>query len=376
MKNLRRFTTGLVLETWLAITLVLGLSCSLNAQENPRLQGKGEVTCKGGKAAPSEVEEAIRKAKLDVLARYIASTDEARQTSLAKVRPALERSLDAHLVGLNPLASSFDKKTKLYTTVVEAQVNLGSLEQELRKAAGAGVAAAPASNEKQLIAFVFVARREVSVTQKGPKAATRQTDYKETQDQEKQQATTEGTSASSHSTTETASVSESSITRSADTVTYDVAASEGIDSAMSAVFASGGFDTVPSSELYSATDGAFDLKRFIADYRTGDDISQETRKMATDSCRKVEVPFVAFGTLTLQLKDKDAVTGQTTAAVVVNGQVWDIRKKLAIKAASIGPVQYQALGKSQTEAEQQALKDAGQKAARALVDQLRARGIQ
>lgn len=376
MKTLRRFTTGLVLESWLAITLVLGLSCSLNAQENPRLQGKGEVTCKGGKAAPSEVEEAIRKAKLDVLARYISSTDEARQTSLAKVRPALERSLDAHLVGLNPLASSFDKKTKLYTTVVEAQVNLGSLEQELRKAAGAGVAAAPASNEKQLIAFVFVARREVSVTQKGPKAATRQTDYKETQDQEKQQATTEGTSASSHSKTETASVSESSITRSADTVTYDVAASEGIDSAMSAVFASGGFDTVPSSELYSATDGAFDLKRFIADYRTGDDISQETRKMATDSCRKVEVPFVAFGTLTLQLKDKDAVTGQTTAAVVVNGQVWDIRKKLAIKAASIGPVQYQALGKSQTEAEQQALKDAGQKAARALVDQLRARGIQ
>lgn len=376
MKTLRPLAIGAALKCWLAIALAVSPPCSLKSEENPKLQGKGEVTCKGGKANPSEIEEATRKAKLDVLARYIASTDEARQANLTKVRPALENSIESHLVGVNPLANNFDKKTRLYTTVVEAQVNLGSVEQELRKAAGATATAASASKERQMIAFVFVARREASITEKGPKTATRQTDFKETQDQERQLATTAETSAVSRSKAETASVTESSVTRSADTVAYDVAPSEGIDSAMSAVFASGGFDTVPSSELYSATDGAFDLKKFIADYRTGDDISQETRKMATDSCRKVEVPFVAFGTLTLQLKEKDPVTGQTAVGVVVNGQVWDVRKKLAIKAASIGPVQYQALGKSQTEAEQEALKDAGQKAARALVDQLRARGIQ
>lgn len=377
MKTLLSILDGRSAKWCLTAILTMWLPCALCAQENPKLQGKGEVTCKGGKAAPAEVDEATRKAKLDLLARYIASTDEARQANLAKVRSSLEASIDSHLVGVNALASNFDKKTKVYTTVVEAQLNVGSVEQEVRKASGATpVNAANVPKDKQMIAFVFVARREAAITEKGPKTATRQTDYKETQDQDKQQASAEETSTVSRSKTETAKVSESSVTRSADTVAYDVAASEGIDSAMSAVFASGGFDTVPSSELYGATDGAFDLKKFIADYRSGDDISQETRKMATDSCRKVEVPFVAFGTLTLQLKEKDAVTGQTAVGVIVNGQVWDVRKKLAIKAASIGPVQYQALGKSQTEAEQQALKDAGQKSARALIDQLRARGIQ
>lgn len=346
------------------------------AQENPKFQGKGEVTCRGSKASPAEVEEATQKAKLDLLARYIASADEARQGNLAKVRSALEASIDSLLVGVNSLGFNFDKKSRLYTIVVEAELNLGSVDQQIRQGWCKTPAAAQPTHEKQMIAFVFVARREAAITEKGPKTATRQIDYKEIQDQEKQQITTQETSAVTSSKAETARVSETSITRSADIVAYEVAASEGIDSAMSTVFASGGFDTVPASELYNATDGAFDLKKFIADYRTGDDISQETRKMATDSCRKVEVPFFAFGTLTVQLKDKDSVTGQTLVGVIVNGQVWDVQKKLAIRSASIGPVQYQALGKSQTEAEQQALKDAGQKAARALVDQLRARGIQ
>ena len=351
--------------------------CSCVAQENPKLQGKGEVTCKGGKATPSEIEEATRKAKLD----------RARQVHREHRRsPPGQPGQSPARPGKLPSTRTWSGSTR-WPTISTKRPSFTPPSSKPSQP-GFGGAGAPEGRRVQRPStqrrpqgqandrLCFRGQAGSAITEKGPKTATRQTDYKETQDQDKQQATAEETSTVSRSKTETANVSESSVTRSADTVAYDVAASKGIDSAMSAVFASGGFDTVPSSELYSATDGAFDLKKFIADYRTGDDISQETRKMATDSCRKVEVPFVAFGTLTLQLKEKDAVTGQTAVGVVVNGQVWDVRKKLAIKAASIGPVQYQALGKSQTEAEQQALKDAGQKAARALVDQLRARGIQ
>ncbi|HOW63722.1 MAG TPA: hypothetical protein P5186_03880 [Candidatus Paceibacterota bacterium] len=376
MKTVHSFLVRGLFNLCIIAMIAAGSSSEGRAQENPKLQGKGEVVCKKSRAIPAEIDAATRKAKMDVLARYVASSDQARQANLARIRAALESSIDTHLVGMNVLVSSIDKKSRVYTIVIEAQVNLGSIEQEIRRHLGSAPAATAASGEKQPIAFVFVSRRETAVTEKGPKMATRQTSFQEARDQENQRASANEISVASISKSEVTTISESSITRSADTVAYDVAASEGIDSAMSAVFTTGGFDTVPASELYSATNGAFDLKRFIQDYRTGDDISQETRKMVTDSCRKVEVPFVAFGTLTMQLKDKDPVTGQTTVGVIVNGQVWDLRKKLSIKAASIGPVQYQALGKSQTEAEQQALKEAGQKAAGALVDQLRARGIQ
>lgn len=375
MQNLTAFNSIVWRGFVVASLLFLGLTTPTCA-ETATWQGKATVVCNGSKPTPVESADAKARAKLDVLARYIAGADTARQKNIAQVRQTLEQKIDLYLSGVTELHNATENKSRVLTIVIEATVNISAIDLEIRKVVNSG--AAPSANpsaDKAAIAFVFVSRRQAAVTEKGPKSAERNTDFKVTEDTKQQKVGVGEIGLGTLSKTETAKVSETSVTRTADTVVYDVAPAEGIDTAMSGVLGTAGFDVVPTSELLDAVGGTFDNKRLIEDYRTGDDLSQETRKMATDRCRKLEVPFLAFGTLTLRLKERDAATGQIVVGVIVHGQVWDLRKKFAIKAASVGPVQYQALGGSQTEAEQQALKGASEMVAKLLADQLLARGI-
>ena len=61
------------------------------------------------------------------------------------------------------------------------------------------------------------------------------------------------------------------------------------------------------------------------------------------------------------------VTGDTKITVMVNAQVWDVGGFIPEVIASIGPVQYSAIGDTQTTAENNAIKLAAEKAGQLIV---------
>ena len=72
---------------------------------------------------------------------------------------------------------------------------------------------------------------------------------------------------------------------------------------------------------------------------------------------------------------KDPVTGMIEVAVNVNAKVYDVSKRFPKTVAAVGPVQYSAIGQTQTIAERNALQRAGEKAACELISQMRAKNL-
>jgi hypothetical protein len=346
-----------------------GLASSVGLAQPVRRQVQVSVPMKKSKPTVEEKETGLKAAKLALVREHIQSVDAARQANLQQILPQLEQQVDTVLSGVTLLGENVDPKAKTYTVALAADIN----ESELNRLMG-GNTASPAT-KKNLVSLVVVSRRQTTVKELGPKIATGTTELKAAKDSVDQEKGAGSTTVSQGSKIQAATVSESSVISSADIITYDVASSQEVDAAISGVMGTRGYKVVPADVLGDMTEGLFDKKKFIEDFKTGNDVAPETKRNAVKGCQKVEMPFFGYGTLTFGIKQKDDVSGKWKVNVSIIAEVWDVREKFPTKAAAVGPVQYQDIGDSQTQAENNALIGAANRAAQLVCDQLLQKGI-
>ncbi len=316
-------------------------------------------------------EESIAIAKLKgiLIDRYIASLGPERQPLVAAKKAVLLANPDAFLENFEVRSRAFDKKSKLATISGQALVNTASISALLDVIP---------QGEKHPIAFIFVARRQSEVESKGPKLTAGTQSTKEVHEGAVAESKGASVTTTSVSRASEASTTVESIVRTADRVVYMLEDNlkAGIDRTMSKVFVDRGFDTVSASELVEATQGAFNPDKLQGDFQASSQFSLDNQRLATRSCREAGAPLLAYGTLTIGVQRRDPTNSRNILVnVIVDGQVFDCRKPLAIKVGSIGALQVEGVGADQTQAETAALELAATKAANVLADQLRGRGF-
>jgi hypothetical protein len=358
----------------LPVLAILLVSTSALA-EGVRQQGLGQVTYSSWGNPSAEVKrEAVEKAKLSAIQKYTASFSTAQMIDFEKIRATVESDLDRYIPEYRILDDDLDKDAKRYSVVIEALINTSLIEIELQKVSA--VQKAPA-DEKSYLCFVFVAREVKS--RKSYDARRTERVVEETSTDEQEEAHVEGDQMgfAGESSKDTRRTTGGSALQKSDEFEYDV--SQGgeseINSAMTPVFTTAGFEVVDADYLKDETSGLVDVERFREDFRFGNDISGSTKRDAVQGCRSSGVQYFAIGTLDVGAKDIDPVSGLTRVYVSVNGKIIDLQGRLPKTVASIGPVQYSGLGSDQNVARRNALLLAGENAAKDLTSQLRAKDI-
>jgi len=352
------------------LTVALGglLFSAVRAEDTSPI-AVAQLTCKGSKAAcPEEEQQLVGSVKNALMEKYLESLPPERKPAVEARKAVLLSNLDRYLENFTVRSRQFDKKTRVYTLAAQADVNTTQINQLIDQGAG---------GEKSPVVFIFVARRQAEVESRGPQVTT---GTKETSAREAQaEARSSGGLASESSATKTsqAVTSASSETRFAERITYVLEdnAKSSIDSTISKVLVDRGFDVASAAELVDAPKGQFNPDVLQKDFETSSQFSLEHQRLATRRCREAGA-LLAYGTLTIGVKRLDPANNRNTIInVLVEAQIFDCRKPLAVKVGSIGALQVEGIGADQTQAETAAIEKAATSAANTLADQLRNRGI-
>lgn len=353
----------------LATILFAGLSHAEMVQQ----QGVGQINYSGWGGPSADVKnEAIQKAKLSAVEKYTASFSTSKMMNYEKIRSIIEGNLDRYITEYKIIDDDADKEAKRYSVVIDAALNASLIEVELQKISTVQNTSA---DDKSYLSFVFVARQVTS--SKGFDARRTQRKVEESSNEEKEEAYIDGDKMglSSESLDDRVLTTGGSTMQKSDEVNYDVSSSEDINSVMTNIFTSAGYEVVDAEYLQEETSGLVNVENFMEDFRFGDDISGDTRRDAAKGCRSIGIQYFAIGTLNVGVKSIDSVSGLTRVYVSVNGKVLDLRGRFPKTVASVGPVQYAGLGPDQSVARRNALRQAGENAAKDLTSQLRAKDV-
>jgi hypothetical protein len=128
-----------------------------------------------------------------------------------------------------------------------------------------------------------------------------------------------------------------------------------------------------SVEPYSG--GKLHVATVQEDYKTNLDLKSQTLVDVEAGLRNAQIPYLALGTLDVGFATTDPATGLIRVAVIVNAKIMDLTDMIPETVATVGPVQYNGLGSTDTEAQINALKLAAQNASHDLISQLTNVGI-
>ncbi len=344
---------------------------SVSAETLPQA-GIGQASYAGQSKKEART-EAIRNARMNALTRYASTFDVVKATNFNRIKPFVEVDLDRFFIDYVIVDEVQDKEHEFFRVEINAHINVNALEQEMSKVAGA----TPGSSaEKSNITFVFVARQAKEVKQ----FDTRRTLQRkvEVSDEESESSSVESGAVgrtASRAVGAKVTVGGSRVNK-ADEILWDVSTVNEIDTAMNNVFTMSGYEVINAVDVYDASGGKLDSETFRSDYKSGDDISAETRRNAIAGCREADLDYFATGTLDIGMSDIEPATGLSRVYVSVTGKVLSLRMKFPKVVASVGPVQVSGLGPDPRVAKLNALKAAGEQAARELTSQLRMKGVQ
>jgi hypothetical protein len=304
--------------------------------------------------------EAVQKAKINALHKYSSKFDISKSTIYDRIRPVIEADIDSFLTDYLIIEDVQDKDYKYFRVIIEANIDATAIEKELAKVSSIN---SELSQKKANITFVFVAREAKAVT----KYLARETM------QVLGESSIKGVR-SARTASARLTVGGSNLQK-ADEIIWNVSTVNEIDTAMNNIFTTSGYEVVDVVYVYDASKGKLDSSKFIKDYKSGDDISPETRRSAMEGCRTAELDYLATGTLDIGMNDNVA-DGIERVYVSVTGKIWSVNTKYPKIVASVGPIQSAGLGPDQRVAKLNALKNAGEMVARELISQLRMKGIQ
>ncbi|MEI9987027.1 MAG: hypothetical protein WDN69_30025 [Aliidongia sp.] len=360
----------------LIVTLALVLSgVGRDALAAVQAEGRGEVpydtSLFSSKPDAAARQSAVTEAKKNALTRYASGFSAAKYALFQADEPKIYAQLEQYVIDAVVVDEGANKSREdLFHRGPrdDQRYQAGCVAERPRRrqcrASGAGGTA---------ISYLFVARE----TESSKAFDTRRTivaDAQKAVSASQGQGVSGGKANFSESAEATSSLTTGgSALRKADEVSYRVTSPENINTAMTEIFASNGFEVYDYREVVSQC-GGVDPQKIYAEFAKADELARDTRNSAFTAARQCSISVFAFGTLDVGLQDVDPVTGNKRVYVSVRSQLLDITGKLPRIIASVGPVQYAGLGPDQTVATRNALQLAATEVARAISDQMNAKG--
>ena len=136
-----------------------------------------------------------------------------------------------------------------------------------------------------------------------------------------------------------------------------------IDQTITGVLTDRGMEVVPSEYIDN-----LDLVSVRNDFGSNDDLAPETLRALVSAVKANGISMLLLGTLDTELTDQDPISGLPRSHVMVNGRILDVTGKFPRVISSIGPIQFSAIGSTETVAKTNAMKSAASEAATRLVD--------
>jgi hypothetical protein len=339
-------------------------------------KGQASVTY-GWRLSPESRQDAVQKAKVNAVERYIADTNAARSRVFDQQRDRIAARIDDYVLGATIISEDENKSAKTFNVVIRADINGTRLLNDL--GSGSAPAATIAASGHQTLTFLFLSRAQSSVQSFDAKV------YKRVDvDGSSARKTHEGESVSNRGVGTTDSVDEhaslattsgGSTTRKADKIDWTVGQSSEINTAMTGIFADAGYDVVEADQVEGASNGLLSIAKIRDAYSHGDDLPSQISRDATQGVQQAGIGLLALGTLDVGMQDTDPVSGNSRVYVTVTGKIYNVSGRFARTLSSVGPVQYAGLGPDASVARINALKIASQKAAQQMVDELNNKGI-
>lgn len=363
--------------------LVFLLTSSAANAAQVSVTGTFSLAANGGifSSEPSKKDRelAVQGATLNAWNNYTSRFSQARVKQMSTKEEDIKSRLPQFMTNVAVVDEYFDTKSGSLKVAVRGLINETSVDEYFSQMSTAGKAK---SGDGSLMAFIFLSRQQESVKQFDTKLtkiseSTVGTSGGETsQDNSRSQGSRSSDSSMEQATLTKSSkvVSGGNVERKSDRIVYKVSSSENIDAAMSDSLTSGGFEISSYSDILGQCGGE-SMEKIRNEFVENDEMSAPTRKKVLDAARGCEVRFMATGTLDIGAPDMDPVSGSRRVFVSVRGQVLDLQPKLPRRVAAVGPVQFSGIGADETVAMRNALNKAAKESARALIDQLNAKGI-
>lgn len=315
--------------------------------------------------------EAINAAALNALEAYVAETGPAKVKLFDQRRTEFSSNISRYVLSSVILSEQEDKKAKTYTVVVRSQINSTLVQAQLDSGSATSNTSSAA---RSLLTFVFVARSQDSAQSFDDKAYAR-TDVSSTYGENTREGESfRGNSVStSGNRTETGSVAVTtggSVTRKSDNLTWKVSNVGEINSVMTGAFSSAGYEVVEAEYVEGESRGLLNLANIRKDFGTGNDLSSQTLRNTADGIRAAGIPYLAYGTMDVGMRDRDPASGNVRVHVTVTGKVLDLTGRFPRTVTSIGPVQFAGLGPDESVARNNALREAAEQASQLMTNEL------
>ena len=375
-----------ITRTAIKAIVVLGMALCASVAFAAPPSAKGIATVNySGKLSASVKQDAMQKAKINALDRYINDfNDQPKERNYSLIRNQIVTSIDSYVLSALVLSEQTDEKGHSYTVTVRADINDGKLENAMKDSSAM---ANTANGEKSMIIFVFVARQQKSVqsfddkkykradVQRGATANENlNRDTTESEKIGKSKVVTGDSGKATYSAEHDATVSVTtggSVTRKSDAVEWDIAQTADINTITAGVMTNAGYDVVDTDNLDPTL-----MQAIRKDYSGSNDLSPATTQALIAAAKSLEIPYIAVGTLDVGVRDIDPANGRIRVYVKVNERVLTERGRLFKTAAAVGPVDFQGEGPSEDIARTDALKTAARAAAEQLMNSLNAKGVQ
>lgn len=362
--------------TLLVSFLVAMFAADMASADTPAEKGMGSVNY-GWRLSAENRQDAIRKAKVNAVERYIAGTNASRSRVFDQQRDRIAANVDDYILGSTLLAEDDNKGAKTYTVTIRADINSARLLNDL--GGGAASAADVASVRHSTLTFLFLSRTQSTVQTFDAKVYKRADvdtgSTRKTNEGESIRGSSVSTSDNVDQHATMAVTTGGSTTRKADKIDWTVSRANEINTAMTGVFADAGYDVVEADQVEGASNGLLNIDQIRAAYSHEDDLPSKLTRDTTLGVQQAGIGLLALGTLDVGMQDIDPVSGNARVYVTVTGKVYNVQGRFARTISSVGPVQYAGLGPDASVARTNALKVAAEKTAQQMVDELNNKGL-
>ena len=359
----------------LFLTMISGLFlCSFVSAQTVQERGIGNVrySCPPNSMvndvcapSPNNMDDALEKAKMNAIGRYFASQGAAADALYERNEDEILDMMDRFI--LNETILNEQDRLGRYEVTVRVELNQGRLQNYIKEQTSAG---GDGKSQKSEIVYLFMGREVGSVTQRGPITTSKTVAQVEAKSKGKTTETRGKTNASvemggyAGEMSQTTTGSKVELTR--DQVAYRLLPMSNYDSAITSVFSQAGFSVVDSRFVLSKED----VNSVNNDYENGDDIKTETYASVANTLQGEGIPYLALATLDVDPPTIDSATGMNRVVVRAAVRVLDISSRFPREVASVPAYQIIGLGATDSEAQNKALSDSSQRAAREVVQRL------
>lgn len=318
-------------------------------------------------------DKAFQKAQESAMENYFSERGQADYEAFDLNRDKIMSDIDSFTTGTVILNEQDQSSMNKYSVAVKMTINQTKLNVLMRKSS----TVANASNEsKSKIVFIFVGREPASIRSYDARIVKK---VEAGSVASKSSSGSEGESISNSKIITNSSRSDTvntsmkletggSNTRKADDTSYRAFPLSDQRSSISSVFSQSGYKVIDSDMALSDKD----LKAIATEFSSGTDLSQSTMKGIYQSLRSEGIPIFVLATLTLGAPNLDQSSGLAREGARVVVRVFDVNDFSEI--ASVPSVTNFALGQTNDEARDKALKDGAISVAKEVVSRLNAIG--